>query len=101
MLLPYDYGIGVTAAPVKANACFEGAAELGHASSIDNLGYFYHQGKGVAQDYAKAAELYEQAAELGNTNAMENLAILYESGLGVQKNREMALMWRERANAGQ
>lgn len=49
------------------------AAERGHDSAINNLGYMYCEGLGVEQDYYKALELHEKSAKAGSEYGQENV----------------------------
>ena len=73
------------------------AAEKGHPSAFNALGYYYQEGRVVAQDYKKAMSNYETAAAKGNYYAMNNIGVLYMSGLGVEKDFKKAAEWFEKA----
>lgn len=77
----------------KAMACYEKAANAGHAGAQYNMGAFYAEGKVVEQDYKKAAEWFEKAAEQGLKDAQFNLASIYHQGLGGLKDPEKAEYW--------
>ena len=55
----------------KALEWLEKAADLGNATAMSNIGYFYKNGYGVEQDYEKALEWYEKAADLGHEKSKE------------------------------
>lgn len=79
--------------PEKALACYEKAAEAGHAGAQYNMGAFYAEGRVVEQDYQKAVEWFEKAAEQGLKDAEFNLASIYHQGLGGLKDPQKAEYW--------
>lgn len=62
------------------------------------LGSMYAVGRGVEQDAVKAAQLYETAALGGDPYAMYLFGYALDTGTGVPQNRELAMMWMQRAS---
>ncbi len=60
------------------------------------IGLAYLSGLFVEKDHDRAVRLITQAAESGLTEAMEKMASMYEMGEGVQKDRLIAISWREK-----
>ena len=56
------------------------AAEKGHDSAQNNIGYMYSHGRGVTQDYQEAMKWYRLAAKQGNAMAQNNIGHLYQHG---------------------
>ena len=57
--------------------------EVGDATAMFNLGYFYSKGaRGLLRDHSKALELYHQAGELG----CAAIGIAYRNGRGVERD---------------
>ncbi len=52
---------------------FRAAADRGHATAANNLGYIYEHGMGVGRDLSRARVWYARAAELGLPAARQNL----------------------------
>lgn len=73
------------------------AAEQGHASAQNNLGYCYFCGEGVETDYAEAAKWFQKAAEQGNAAAQYNLGICYKHGFGVEEDNAEAEKWLKKS----
>ena len=70
----YHYGWnGVYKDYKKAVYWYRKAAEQGHASGQNNLGWMYKKGYGVAKNYKKAVYWYRKACDNGYMNACENL----------------------------
>ena len=69
------------------------AAEKGHVSAQQDLGYCYGTGKGVQVDYTEAFKWYKRSAEQGNKYAQSNLALYYSEGRGVTQNYTEAVKW--------
>ena len=76
---------------------FRQAAEQGHASAQNKLGYCYRKGYGVPKDDSKAVEWYRKAAEQGNAYAQYNLGFCYYNGNGVTKDYTKAVEWYRKA----
>lgn len=72
---------------------FEKAANLGDASSLVNLGYFYDKGIYIKKNWDKALYYYKKASALGDGSAANNIAIHYRSRHEYPK----ALWWFHRA----
>jgi len=79
----FEYGIDVSADPVKAVAHYRTAAELKDPIALNKLGWCYHKAIGVAADSKKAVEHYRAAAELKDPNALSHLGWCYQKGIGI------------------
>ena len=82
---PQDY--------VEAAKWFRMAAEQGHATAQNQLGYCYECGVGVSQDYQEAVKWYRKSADQGDEAAQYNFGACYAKGLGVQQDYEEAGKW--------
>ena len=81
----------------EALSYYRPAAEAGHETALNNIGWMYRSGNAVAQDYSEAARWFRAAAEVGSTSGMINLGALYEFGLGVTEDDGEAFRWYLRA----
>lgn len=80
---------------------FEVAANQGHVTAQNDLGYMYDMGLGVNQDLEKAVALYCKAAAQGCGQALLNLGWCYEHGIGVVKDEKKAfLLYSKSSEAG-
>ena len=80
---------------------FEVAANQGHVTAQNDLGYMYDMGLGVNQDLEKAVALYRKAAAQGCGQALLNLGWCYEHGIGVVKDeKEAFLLYSKSSEAG-
>jgi len=86
---PLDYG--------QALEWYKKAAEHGHATAMNNIGYLYEKGLGVKLDYAIAVQWYTKAAQFEEPRALFHLGTLSESGLGLPKDMSKARALMERA----
>jgi TPR repeat protein len=75
------------------------AAKTGHSSSMNSIGYMYHNGQGVVKDFNEAFKWYAAAADKGLGMAMHNVAVMYTYGEGTPKNLLAAKSWHEKAIA--
>ena len=73
----YFYGRGVNKDYSEALKWYRKAAEMGHASGQNTLGYMYKNGLGVAKDYAEAFKWYKMSAEQGYDAGQNNLGYMY------------------------
>ena len=89
----YMTGDGVPQDNAKAVACYQKAADGGHALAQGQLGVMYMTGKGVPQDNAKAVAWYRKAADGGHALAQFMLGAMYAEGQGVPQDNETAHMW--------
>jgi TPR repeat protein len=90
----YFNGDGVAKDDEKAFEYFRDAAERGHASAQNWLGFMYDRGRGVVQDDAKAVEWYRKSAEQGNAHAQNSLGDRYHYGdKGVAFDYVQAVEW--------
>src|ERR1700734_4038719 len=85
-----DYNAGDFTA---AAACFQLAAEQGHAESQYLLSTMYDAGQGLPQDDAQAAWWERKAAEQGHAYAQANLSFRFYAA----DNFPEAFAWCERA----
>ena len=84
---------------------FEKGAEMGCASSMNNLGFLYYQGLGVKKNLDVALKWLLKSAELGHVNAMQLYAGIYLSEGYPEKIRDEMYAanleeYRETAAAG-
>ncbi len=70
----------------EAFALYEGAAALGHAASLSNLGYCLQKGIGCQRDEKAAARAYREAVAQGSEVARVNLAVCCINGLGTARD---------------
>ena len=77
----------------------EGAAQLGNAGSMNNLGFMDLNGTGLAvPNYQSAREWFNKAAQLGNAVAMRNLGFMDAQGQGLAApNYQSAREWLNKA----
>lgn len=73
------------------------AAELGYASSMCRVGWYYLSGEGVEKDYAKAVYWFQKSADLNYPASLNNLGVCYRSGWGVPVDLKKALELYKRA----
>jgi TPR repeat protein len=66
-------------------------------TSMNNVGFYYANGKGVPVDYAKAMLWYQKAYKAGNLMAANNIGALYEHGTGVKQDYQAAMKWYQTA----
>ena len=72
--------------------------EVGDATAMFNLGYFYSKGaRGLLRDHSKALELCHQAGELGCVEAYGNIGSVYYKGDGVERDNKKAENYHELA----
>jgi len=62
------------------------AAEGGHPSAQNSLGFRYAYGIDVEEDALEAARFYGLAADQGDASAQNNLGWMYENGKGVKQD---------------
>ena len=91
----YRFGKGLEKDPERKIECLKTAAELGHKSAQNNLGWAYYQGRDLPHDTRKAFEWTMKAVSNGNPAGMETLFRMYRDGEGVEKNEKEALKWLE------
>ena len=72
----YYNGDGVTIDYGKAVACFQKAANQGHAQAQRNLASCYEEGKGVPPNIKKAIEWCQKAADQGDEVTLKQLDVL-------------------------
>ena len=81
----------------EAAEWYKKAANGGHASAQNNLGYCYYAGDGVTKDYTEAVKWFRKAAKLGDSTAQYNLARCYFDGDGVKQDYTEAVKWYRKA----
>ena len=81
----------------EAAGWYKKAANGGHASAQNNLGYCFYYGRGITQDYTEAVKWYRKAAEQGNKRGQYNLGYCYNFGQGVDTNHKEAVKWYQLA----
>ena len=82
---------------LEALSMYRKAAEQGHASAQNTLGWMHAKGDGVVQSYVEAVRWYKKAAKQGDANAQLNLGSMYENGDGVAQSHAEALRWYRKA----
>jgi TPR repeat protein len=76
-------------------------ADLGQATSENNLGMLYYGGSYVKKDYIKAKELFEKSAAKGNAVGTFNLGQVYFYGNSVSKDKRNGInLYRKAALKG-
>ncbi|MBQ8429835.1 MAG: SEL1-like repeat protein [Clostridia bacterium] len=88
---------GKTVNQAEGAKYYRQAAERGHASSQNSLGFCYGTGQGVAKDYNEAIKWYRKAAEQGNMYGQNSLGFCYGTGQGVKKDYNEAIKWYRKA----
>ena len=73
------------------------AAELGHATAQNNLGFLYANGLGVPKDVEEAYKWYYLAAEQNECCALTNLGDFYKNGTVVEMDKAKAIEYYIRA----
>ena len=93
--------MGVEQSYKRALEYYEQAALLGVATSMNNVGWLYHNGLGVEQSYTKAKEYYKRAiAEdeaAPNPLPISNLAFLLDQNNGTEPSHTKVREWYEKA----
>lgn len=79
----------------KACACYQNAADYGHAMAQCQLGVLYQEGRGVAKDEKKAFAYFMRAAivEKNCARAQYYVGFCYYYGKGIQKDIDKAVYW--------
>ena len=86
-------GRGVPANQAQALMCYEKAAQMGHAKSMNLYGRYLEQGIATAPSPARAVRWYRRSAEAGDFRGMFSLAlVLVERGQMAEAGQ-----WLERA----
>lgn len=84
-----------------ALACYQLAADLGHAEAQARLGKLYLDGNGTEKDYSEAVKWITKSAAQGNALGQHQLAWCYYYGYGLSKNiSEAARLWKLSAAQG-
>lgn len=111
LALCYEFGLGTSFDPIKANQIYEnflandGVGKIKNLANINNpdalfiLGHLHELGKNerTIKDIDSAIEFYRQAAEQGHVFAMYRLATLYYSVIEQNQFPEQALFWYSNA----
>jgi len=96
----FHSGDGVPKDIGKEMTCLTAAAEHGHKSAQNSLGWLYYQGRIVDRDPKLAFEWTMKAVQNGNPYGMETLFRMYRDGDGVAKDIQKALKWLKRSAEG-
>lgn len=83
----------------RAVALLREATEGDVPDALYDLALCYENGEGVRRNAAKAVELYLRAALLGETQSVYEVGRCYYYGIGVEKDRRIARVWLDRAEA--
>ena len=98
------YYLGLDGEPADDTSAlnwFRKAAALGHAESLNYVGYMYRKGEGIGQDEAEAVRWYRKSAEAGNATGMNNLGFACQHGICIGQDKAEAVRWyRKSAEAG-
>jgi hypothetical protein len=93
----YLHGEGVPRDPALALQWAGRSAAQGSAVGQLTLGYMYGTGIGVPKDGAQAERCYLLAANQGDTRAQQTLARIYGRGEGVPVDKDLSVLWFQRA----
>lgn len=93
----YYYGTGCERDIEKALYWMEMSAEKGNKYAQEFLGAEYIQGEKVNKDINKGVELLKRSAEQNWSSAQYRLAFLYARGIEIPFDKELAVMWFEKA----
>ena len=97
----YSNGEGVNVDYQQAVYWFRKSSDQNFAPAKFRLGEMYYFGMGGLPRNAKtAAGLFRHGAELGDADAQMNFAVMLGSGEGTPPDRDKALYWMEKADAG-
>jgi len=96
--LIYRKGLyGETKNDEKSFHYYKRGAELGQASDMNWVGYYYMNGIGVDTNLDEGIRWYRLAAENGEKYGMYHLAHCYFDGEGVKKDSKEGMKWLRRA----
>ncbi len=73
------------------------AAAQGDVIAMRLVGMGHYFGRGHDQDRAEAARIWAEAANLGDATAAFNMGVIVRDGDGVLADRDLAILWFERA----
>ena len=76
---------------------FQLAAESNDPVSLYELSLIHHHGDGVSENSALAFGLALESAHSGYNGALHNVGVFIWRGWGVEEDREVAILWLERA----
>ncbi len=79
MAIEYLYGSAIGINQLKALEYFQRAADLGHVSSLVDIGRMHQSGEGLEKNTPLAIEYLRKAAEKGDVEAFFWLATMYEA----------------------
>jgi hypothetical protein len=97
----YDTKYGIGTDPKESFEMMNLALEMGNATALADLAYYYEFGMGCEKDYEKAFDLYSRAADLlQDAEAYCGLSRLYRQGLGTEASEEKAAEYETLAQAG-
>ena len=94
----YAFGSGVAQDYAEALKWYRLAADQGHASAQNNLGFIYGTGQGVPQDFVEAHMWYNLSASRGNALAADNRDLMAEkmTPADISMAQRMAREWLEK-----
>ena len=81
----------------KSVEYYRKAAEKGHATAQNDLGFMYQNGFGVPANDIEAVLWYRKAAEQELPLSQNNLGWMFENGRGVAQDYEEAIKWYTKA----
>ncbi len=93
----YWDGVGVENDDATAVHWATLAAEQGNEVAMRLVGMSYHFGRGNDRNGAEAARYWSEAANLGDATAALNMGIIVRDGDGVLQDRDLAILWFQRA----
>jgi len=92
-------GLGGEQSPREAVTYYKIAAAKGHAPSIANLAWMYHNGFGITTDFQQGILHAHRATETQNNSAQFFMSLIHATGHGVDKDLGMAQEWADAAAA--
>jgi TPR repeat protein len=81
----------------KSIALLKESAQFNVPEALFDLAVCYEKGAGVAKNERKAIQLYLRAALHGEKQSVYEVARCYYHGIGVNQDRQIAGVWRDRA----
>lgn len=95
----YLHGTNVRKNIKKAALLLEEASAQGNREAMFDLAVCYKKGRGREKDLRRAFLLYLESALSGDNQALYEVYRCYWYGIGVERDRELAIIWRRRAEA--
>ena len=84
----------------RAFELFSRAAEVGHASAKNRVGYFLDHGIGVRKNAARALTWHRRAARQGDLSAYSNIATSYRDAGNIKQARAWFTKAMKRGDGG-